>query len=346
MKYIHLGRSGVLVSRVCLGTMNFGSVTSETDSHKILDKAIDNGINFIDTANVYGNKLGEGVTEQVLGRWFDSRTNLRDKVFLSTKAYCPMGHGINDRGSSAYHIRSAVDASLKRLKTDHIDLFILHHIDRGIPNKGDIAVWNIDKPDVIWPKHLNPITRFEEIWEVMESLILQGKISYVGLSNFPAWAIVQGMEKAIRRNFFGPVTVQNMYNLNQRTDELEIIPACREYGIGYTPWSPLAGGLLAGALEKYKSGRRASLRTEILNNQQKLEKWEELCSTLGYSPAEVALAWLQHNPIVTSPIIGPRTLEQLISNVKTVDINLDNDTLNEINKIWKPMGEAPESYSW
>lgn len=346
MKYIHLGRSGALVSRLCLGTMNFGTRTDDETSHLIMDEARDSGINFIDTANVYGEKIGAGITESVIGRWFSQGGGRRENTLLATKAYCPMGHGVNQRGLSAVHLRSSVDDSLKRLKTDHIDLFVLHHIDRGIPNNGDISVWDLDKPDVHWPAHLNPVTRFEEIWEVMESLVQQGKISYVGLSNFPAWAIVQGMERARQRNFFGPVSVQNQYNLSKRTDELEILPACREYGIAYTPWSPLGGGLLAGALDAFETGRRSSLKNIVESNYSALERWESLCKKIGYSPSNTALAWLLHNPIVTGPIIGPRTVDQLRNSIDALEIVLSEEVLNEIDSIWPSIGEAPESYSW
>ena len=205
MHYTNLGRTGLKVSRLCLGTMNFGPHTSEPDSFNIMDNALDAGINFFDTANVYGWKLGEGITEQIIGRWM-AETGKRDKIVLATKCYGEMGEGVNEQKLSAYHIRQACEDSLKRLRTDHIDLYQMHHIDRSTP--------------------------WEEIWQAMEQLVREGKVLYVGSSNFAAIHIVQAQCEARSRNFMGLVSEQSLYNLRARMVELEMIPACEALGLG------------------------------------------------------------------------------------------------------------------
>ncbi|HEY8451413.1 MAG TPA: aldo/keto reductase, partial [Natronosporangium sp.] len=213
MDYRNLGRSGLLVSRLCLGTMNFGPQTSEPDSFAIMDRALEHGINFFDTANVYGWKLGEGVTENIIGRWFDQGGGRRDKVVLATKVFGKMSEWPNDRGLSARHIIRACEDSLRRLRTDWIDLYQMHHVDRSTP--------------------------WEEIWQAMEVLVAQGKVRYVGSSNFAGWHLVAAQESAARRHFLGLVSEQCIYNLVTRHVELEVLPAAMAYGIGIIPWSPL-----------------------------------------------------------------------------------------------------------
>ncbi len=252
MQYTNLGRTGLTVSRLCLGTMNFGPETSEADSFKIMDRAIDLGFNFFDTANVYGWKLGEGITEQIVGRWL-SQGGRRDKIVLATKLYGKMGEGVNDKGLSAYHIRKACEDSLKRLQTDHIDLYQMHHVDRSAP--------------------------WEEIWQAMELLVQEGKVLYVGSSNFAAMHIVQAQYEARMRNFMGLVSEQSIYNLRARSIELEVIPACKEFGLGLIPWSPLAGGLLGGILQKVNEGRRAGdlVQKALEKHRDQIERYEALC---------------------------------------------------------------------
>lgn len=323
MDYTQLGRTGLNVSRLCLGTMNFGPLTSEDDSFTIMDRALDLGINFFDTANVYGRKLGEGVTEQIIGRWFAQGGGRREKVVIATKLFGRMSEWPNDSRLSAYHIRRACDESLRRLQTDHIDLYQMHHIDRNTP--------------------------WEEIWQAMETLVHQGKVLYVGSSNFAGWHIAQAQGFAEDRHFMGLVSEQSLYNLNDRTIELEVIPACRAYGLGLLPWSPLAGGLLGGALKKVKDGRRADpeRQKEIDAHRPQLKAYETLCRKLGERPADVALAWLLHNPVVTAPIIGPRTLEQLEGSLHALGLIFDEAILKQLDKIWPgPGGEAPEAYAW
>ncbi len=323
MDYRHLGRTGLKVSPLCLGTMNFGPETSEQDSHAIMDAALERGVNFFDTANVYGRQPGEGVTEQIVGRWLEHNPGNRDKIVLATKVYGKMGDGPNDQKLSAYHIRKACEDSLRRLKTDHIDLYQMHHIDRATP--------------------------WEEVWQAMEGLVREGKVLYVGSSNFAGWNIAQANTLAAGRHFMGLVSEQSLYNLSARMIELEVIPACQALGLGLIPWSPLGGGLLGGALQKAEGGRRAgeNMQKQIDKHRPQLERYEALCKELGESPADVALAWLLHQPAVTAPIIGPRTAEQLDGALKALDIRLTDETLKTLDDIWPgPGGQAPEAYAW
>jgi aryl-alcohol dehydrogenase-like predicted oxidoreductase len=323
MQYVHLGRTGLKVSRLCLGTMNFGPETTEADSHAIMDRALELGINFFDTANVYGWRRGEGVTEQIIGRWFAQGGGRREKVVLATKVYGEMGDWPNQSRLSALHIRRACEDSLRRLKTDYIDLYQMHHIDRETP--------------------------WEEIWQAMEVLVQQGKILYVGSSNFAGWHIAQAQCAAAQRHFMGLVSEQSLYNLSARMIELEVIPACQAYGLGLIPWSPLAGGLLGGALQRVTEGRRASQNVQraVEKYRPQLERYEALCRELGEKPADVALAWLLHQPAVTAPIIGPRTLEQLEGSLRALEIRLSDEVLKRLDEIWPgPGGPAPEAYAW
>lgn len=323
MQYTHLGRTGLLVSKLCLGTMNFGPQTTEADSFAIMDRALELGINFFDTANVYGWKEGEGWTEQILGRWFAQGGGRREKVVLATKVYGGMGDWPNESKLSAYHIRRACEESLRRMQTDHIDLYQMHHVDRETP--------------------------WEEIWQAMEQLVREGKVLYVGSSNFAGWHIAQAQGEAQKRHFMGLVCEQSLYNLNARMVELEVIPACQGLGLGVIPWSPLAGGLLGGVLQKIEAGRRASerLQRDIEKYRPRIEAYEALCLSMGEAPADVALAWLLHNSAVTAPIIGPRTLEQLDGSLRALEIQLDEATLQRLDEIFPgPGGTAPEAYAW
>lgn len=323
MQYVQLGRSGVKVSRLCLGTMNFGPETTEPDSFAIMDRALECGLNFFDTANVYGWKIGEGWTEQIVGRWFAQGGGRREKVILATKVFGRMGDWPNQARLSALHIKRACEASLRRLQTDCIDLYQMHHVDRDTP--------------------------WDEIWQAMEQLVREGKILYVGTSNFAGWQLAQAQELAGQRHFLGVVSEQSLYNLLERTIELEVIPACAAYGIGLIPWSPLARGLLAGALTPATSGRRANqdVQQEAQKHRQTLEGFEALCRELGEQPADVALAWLMHQPAVTSPIIGPRTLEQFNASMRVLKLTLGKETLKRLDDLFPgPGGPAPEAYAW
>jgi aryl-alcohol dehydrogenase-like predicted oxidoreductase len=323
MEHTHLGRTGLLVSRLCLGTMNFGPETTEEDSFAIMDRALDEGVNFFDTANVYGWKKGEGVTEQIVGRWFAKGGGRRDKVVLATKVFGSMGDWPNENKLSALNIRRACEASLRRMQTDHIDLYQMHHVDRDTP--------------------------WDEIWQAMDLLVQQGKVLYVGSSNFAGWHIVKANEAARRRNSLGLVSEQSLYNLAERSIELEVLPACRDYGVGVIPWSPLFGGVLGGILRKTREGRSASeqVRQRLEEHQAQVEEYEAFCDELGERPSDVALAWLLHQPGVTAPITGPRTLEQFEQSLRALEIELDDKALERLDQIWPgPGGPAPEAYSW
>ncbi len=323
MDYVHLGRTGLKVSRICLGTMNFGPQTTEAASFEIMDRALEEGINFFDTANVYGWKKGEGWTEQIVGRWFAQGGGRREKVVLATKVYGTMGDWPNQSRLSALHIVRACEDSLRRLKTDVIDLYQMHHIDRTTP--------------------------WEEIWQAMETLVRQGKVIYVGSSNFAGWHIAQACETAKARGFLGLVCEQSLYNLVDRTVELEVIPACKSYGLGLIPWSPLKGGVLGGVLKKQAEGRRSTDNAQkaIQKHGPALERYEKLCDGLGVPPGDVALAWLLANPAVTAPIVGPRTMEQLEGALRALGVKLDEGTLKQLDAIFPgPGGPAPEAYAW
>ena len=323
MQYTQLGRTGLKVSRLCLGTLNFGPQTSEEDSFAIMDQALDLGINFFDTANAYGLKTGDGLTEQIVGRWFAQGGGRREKVVIATKVYNPMGDWPNEQRLSALHIRQACEQSLKRLQTDHIDLYQMHHIDRNSP--------------------------WEEIWQAMQVLVQQGKVIYVGSSNFAGWHIAQAQEAARSRSFMGLVSEQSLYNLMVRTIELEVLPACKAYGLGVIPWSPLFNGVLGGALQKAKQGRRAAadVQKDIESHRPQLERWEKFCKEQGEQPADMALAWLLANPVVTAPIIGPRTMQHLTGSLRALEIKINKASLKQLDEIWPgPGGEAPEAYAW
>ncbi len=324
MRYTHLGRSGLLVSRLCLGTMNFGPEIGEAESHAIMDRALERGINFLDTADVYGWGEHKGRTERIIGSWFAQGGGRREKIVLATKVYGKMSDWPNDSHLSARHIRLACDASLRRLRTDYIDLYQLHHVDRSTP--------------------------WEEIWEAMELLRQQGKIIYVGTSNHAGWHIVQASETARRRGVLGLASEQHLYNLLERTPELEVLPACQEYGLGVLPWSPLHGGALGGVVRRAGSGRRSATgrgADALARHRDRLEAYEAFCADLGAEPAAVALAWLLHQPAVTAPIIGPRTVEQLDGALRALDVTLDADALARLDEIFPgPGGPAPEAYAW
>jgi NDP-hexose 2,3-enoyl reductase len=365
MDYTHLGRSGVSVSRIILGTMNFGAATSEDDAHQIMDRAHESGINFFDTSNTYGQPRAEGVTEQIIGNWFSAGRGRRDRTVLATKVYGGKGEWPNDRYLSAVQIRRACDDSLRRLRTDHIDLYQMHHVDRSAP--------------------------WEEIWSALDLLYGQGKIIYTGSSNFAGWHIAQAQEAALRRHSLGLVSEQSLYNLAQRSAELEVLPACQAYGVGVICWSPLHGGLLAGGLLSempvgpehttrqgagqparqrarqqtfQETGQPAGQRTgrqagqeigrrgggraaeELPRRRPQIEAYEAFCADLGEAPAAVALAWLLHRPVITGPIVGPRTVNQFDAALRATEITLGGKELARLDEIFPGPGPAPEAYAW
>ncbi|WP_248959794.1 aldo/keto reductase [Sphaerisporangium perillae] len=323
MEYTRLGRTGLQVSRLCLGTVNFGPYTSEADSFAIMDRAHELGVNFFDTANVYGGAAGKGVTETIIGNWFAQGGGRRERTVLATKVYHDMGDWPNEGRLSALSIRRACEASLRRLQTDYIDLYQMHHVDRDAP--------------------------WDEIWESMETLRAQGKILYVGSSNFAGWHIAKAQETAKARHFLGLVSEQSLYNLLERTIELEVLPAAEDYGLGVMTWSPLQVGLLGGVLKKESEGQRRfqDQNRELLESKRpQIEAYEAFCAELGAEPASVALGWLLTRPQVTAPIIGPRTLAHLESALDSLNVHLDDKVLARLDEIFPGHQTAPEDYAW
>ncbi|OPH46662.1 oxidoreductase [Paenibacillus ferrarius] len=326
MEYTYLGRTGMKVSRLCLGTMNFGVSTDEKEAFRIMDEALDAGINFFDTANIYGWGENSGATETIIGRWFAQGGNRRERVILATKAYekiCNPLDGPNDeKGLSLYKIRRHLEGSLRRLQTEHVELFFMHHID-----------WR---------------TQWDELWEALEGVVRQGKADYIGSSNFAGWHLVKAQAAAKDRKFMGLVVEQHIYSLLNRTPELEVLPAANDLGIGVVAWSPMAGGVLGGsALNSTLSNRTAQQKAVIEKNRSSLEAYSALCRELGEKESNVALAWVLANPALTGPIIGPRTVEQLRDVLRAVEIKLDASVLQRLDELFPgPGGPAPESYSW
>jgi aryl-alcohol dehydrogenase-like predicted oxidoreductase len=321
--YTKLGRSGLTVSRLCLGTMNFGRVLDEGESHKLLDAAADAGITYVDTANTYGWQEYKGRTEEIIGSWFASAPSRRDATVLATKVYQSMGQSPNDDGLSARNILRECDASLRRLHTDHIDVYQMHHVDRRVP--------------------------WDEIWQAMEQLVTAGKVLYVGSSNFAGWDIAQAMETARARHFLGLVSEQSVYNLCQRTIELEVIPAAQAYGVAVLPWSPLNSGVLGGTADRPARSRSHEPRPTAYaeDHRDQLAAWHQVCAEAGQEPAEVALAWLLQRDGITAPIVGPRTQEQLDGAVRALSLHLDDDLISRLDEIFPgPGGPAPEAYAW
>ena len=323
MQYRQLGRSGLKVSRLGLGTMNFGPQTEETAAQAIMDAALDAGINFFDTANVYGGSKHRGWTEEILGRWFAKGGERRERTVLATKVYGTMEDRPNESKLSALHIRRALDASLQRLKTDHIDLYQFHHVDRNTP--------------------------WEEIWQAVDVAVQRGKILYAGSSNFAGWHLAQAQEAAARRQSYGLVSEQSIYNLLTRDVELEVLPAAQHYGLGILPWSPLHGGLLGGVLKKEDAGvRRTQGRAleALKRHRNQIRRYEDFADELGQEPGQLALAWLLHQPAVTAPIVGPRTIEQLRAALGALQVQLDAEALTRLDAIFPGRRTAPEDYAW
>ena len=323
MDYTHLGRSGLTVSRLCLGTMNFGPHTDEADSHAIMDAAHDYGINYFDTANVYGWGENRGRTEQIVGTWFAQGGGRRERTVIATKLYGDMGTWPNEGKLSALNIRRALDASLHRMQTEYVDIYQFHHVDRATP--------------------------WDEIWQAIEVAVNQGKILYAGSSNFAGWHIAQAQEAASRRHFVGLVSEQSIYNLLTRDVELEVLPAAQHYGLGVIPWSPLHGGLLGGVLRKERDGKRrleGRARDSLEAHRTQIEQFEDFAAELGHEPGDVALAWLLHQPAVTAPIVGPRTREQLDAGVRALEVKLDEKALARLDEIFPGHRTAPEHYAW
>jgi NDP-hexose C3-ketoreductase / dTDP-4-oxo-2-deoxy-alpha-D-pentos-2-ene 2,3-reductase len=326
MEYTRLGRTGLTVSRLCLGTMNFGWQIDEPAAHAVLDHARDRGINVIDTANMYGREDGDGLSERIIGTWL-AKSGDRNRTVLATKVYAPMSADPNDRGLSARNLIASCEAALRRLRTDWIDLFQLHHVDRA--------------------------TSWEEIWQALETLTIQGKIRYAGSSNFAGWHLARAQAVADRRHYLGLVSEQPKYNLLTRHAELEVLPAAAELGLGVLPYSPLHFGALSGALRKQRESApgRTVLHApdRVEPHRAALERYEKLCADLGEQPTTVAIGWLLSRPEVTAPVLGPRTPEQLDLPLKALTSPLTAEVLATLDEIFPPIGNggpAPEAWAW
>jgi NDP-hexose 2,3-enoyl reductase len=332
MEYTHLGRSGLVVSRLCLGTLPFGALVKDNEAWEIMDQAHEVGINFFDTSDVYGWQDGGDWSENVIGRWFSQGGGRRERTVLATKVYQPRGSWPNDGRLSALHIRRACEASLTRLQTDHIDLYQMHHVDRDTP--------------------------WDEVWEAMEVLRYQGKILYAGSSNFAGWHLAQAQEAANARHFLGLISEQSVYNLLRRDLEREVLPAAISYGIGVMVWSPLQRGMLAGILplvrEEIQSGTatthlgqlpRVDLQL-VEKHRSKLEQYDELCAAMNTPPAHVALAWLLSRPGVACAIIGPTVLQHLNDVISCLEVRLDDATLTQLDEIFPGYLTSPEDHAW
>jgi NDP-hexose 2,3-enoyl reductase len=324
--HTRLGRTALRVSRICLGTVNFGGRVAEPEARELMDHAVDSGINFIDTANIYGWREYRGYTEEVIGRWLASRAPLRDQVVLATKVGNPMREGLNEQGLSARHIIAACEASLRRLGTEWIDLYQMHHVDR----------------DAGW----------DEVWQALELLVQQGKVRYVGSSNFAGWDLAAAQEAAKARHFLGVVSEQCLYNLTVRYPELELLPAARAYGVAVLPWSPLHGGLLSGVLRKTAEGRavksgQGRSAAVLEKTRGTIERYERLCADFGRDPAEVGLAWVMSRPGVTSTVIGPRTPGHLKQALRALESPLSDKEAAQLEELFPPVGQggaAPDAW--
>lgn len=334
MRYANLGKSNLKVSRICLGTMHFGNRTSEEEAFKIMDRALDMGINFWDTANVYSGP-GElrGTSEAIIGRYFQSRPGSRDRVVLATKVNGPMEDVDDpnfDRGISAYKVRKHVNDSLERLQTDRIDLYQVHHIDRGIT--------------------------LEEFWGTFEKLVADGKVLYMGSSNYPGWGLAKYQAAAMQRGFTGFISEQTMYSLLCRWPELEVLPAAEDFGIGVIPYMPLGGGILTAKVQSQEGSRTASVENEygITVGSEQIKAYQEMCSDLGESPVAVAIAWTLAQSAVSSAIVGIRTLGHLDAMERASELVLSQETLDKLDELFdtnkgrpiRTAKPAPEAYAW
>jgi aryl-alcohol dehydrogenase-like predicted oxidoreductase len=334
MRYTKLGRSNMTVSKICLGTMHFGTVTSDDESFRIMDKALEMGINFFDTANVYGRDVYCGRTEEVIGKWFQHGSGRREQVVLATKVYgnmMPTPPPNEESGLSAYKIRKHASDSLKRLQTDHIDLYQVHHIDSRIS--------------------------LEEFWTTFDRLINKGDVLYMGTSNYPGWGLAKYQMYAWQHGMVGFVSEQCQYNLLSRFPELEVFPAARDFGIGIIPYMPLGGGLLTGKKKSTEGFRTRQVEKEYnmnLTNNKQLEDYSALCREIGEAEPIVAIAWVLSSPAISSAIVGPRTVEHLEGLDRAAELILQPEQIARLNKLFdinsgrplKPDAEAPAAFAW
>ena len=337
MKYAKLGRSNLSVSKICLGTMHFGPYASEAESFRIMDRALELGINFFDTANVYGGKENRGRSETIIGNWLAASPEKRDQIVLATKVYNPMRDPSQSmppnegRGISAYRVRKHLADSLRRLQTDHVDLYQVHHFDRDVSG--------------------------EEFWGTFEHAVADGDVLYMGSSNFPGWGLAKFQSLAMQRGFLGLVSEQTQYNLLNRIPELEVLPAAHNFGIGIMAYMPLAGGLLTGKKAADKGSRTSALESEygmrVGSENPQLEDFSALCREIGETEAVVATAWTLQRPAVSTAIVGVHKPEHLDSVVRAAELELSDDVMARLDKIFdinrgralRP-GAAPEAYAW
>ncbi|MEO8396368.1 MAG: aldo/keto reductase [Chloroflexota bacterium] len=331
MQFTKLGRSNMSVSRICLGTMHFGSYTPEDEAFRIMDKALEIGINFFDTANVYGGASGHGGSETIIGRWI-KQGNRRDQIVLATKVYGNMAdteHPNEVRGISSYKVRRHAADSLRRLQTDRIDLYQVHHIDRTIS--------------------------LEEFWTTFGRLINDGDVLYMGTSNFPGWGLAKFQMHAWQQGQVGFVSEQPQYNLLNRYPELEVLPAAREFGIGVIPYMPLAGGLLTGKVKSVTGSRTEQVEHEygMTVNTQQIADYVAFCQQLGETPHAVAIAWTLANPAVSAAIVGVRTVAHLDGLDRAAELQLAPEHMARLNEIFdinkgRPLrgSEAPYAFAW
>lgn len=326
MRYQKLGRSGLEVSRICLGCMTYGTpdwrpwVLDQKESRQFFARALELGVNFFDTADMYS----QGVSEQITGRMLGEMAN-RDDVVIATKVYFPMGEGPNDRGLSRKHISAAIDASLQRLGTDHVDLYQIHRFD--------------------------PDTPIEETLEALHDVVKSGKVRYIGASSMYAWQLAKMLYTADRLGLTRFISMQNHYNLLYREEEREMIPLCREEGLGTIPWSPLARGLLAGK----GRGGEATARSGSDDLIEKLysepsdgeiiARVVRAAEQLGVRPAQIALAWMLGKPGVVAPIVGATRLRYLEEAVAALDIDLDDETVEALEAPYRPHPISGHSYA-
>ena len=319
MDFINLGRTGLKVSRICLGCMSYGTpewrdwVLPEEESRPFIQRALELGINFFDTADMYS--LGR--SEEVVGRALRDFAK-RDEVVLATKVYFPMSDTPNDRGLTRKHIHAAIDASLRRLGTDYVDLYQIHRWDRETP--------------------------VEETLEALNDLVRAGKVRYLGASSMYSWQLAKALYLADRHGWSRFVSMQNHYNLIYREEEREMLPLCREEGLGVLPWSPLARGVLAGNRKKEGPGETTRARSDTFAHKMYdqpedfavADRAGELAARRGVPAAQIALAWLLHQPAVTAPIVGATKMRHLEDAVAAAAVKLDDAELRELAELYRP----------
>ena len=334
MEYAKLGRSNMTVSKICLGTMHFGSRATEEESHLVLDEAVRMGINFIDTANVYGGDAGRGRSEEIIGNWLATRPGIRDDIVLATKVYHAMGDlgpAREEAGFSAYKVRKHLADSLRRLQTDRIDVYQIHHIDERVSA--------------------------EELWGTYERLVARGDVLYAGSSNFSGWGLTKAQLQAWQRGFVGFVSEQTQYNLLSRVPEMEVLPAAQDLGIGVIVYMPVAGGLLTGKTESVDGSRTRQVEEEyglrIGPDNTQFRDFSALCRDLGEPEHVVATGWVLQHPAVSSAIVGIRSVEQLAGLERAAALTIAPEVMDRLDLIFDinhgrriGPGRSPQAHAW